>query len=122
MALDRGSSRPSGNGEVRSPSKKTSPQKKCKCDILQEKVSALEHVIETLHDEIARHIEVNKKLTDAVNETKRVGWDDRSLVKLKSYEYFHSRILNAQTHCKADKEYLNELLEDVRYVLQNAGV
>lgn len=113
MVQSPGSNPPSGSGEPPKPkAKRASPGWRAVSEKLQLEVEKLQ--------------EENKKLTESLKTAdqkleriKAAGWDERHNVKLRAFEHFYSRVLNAQTKCKEDKAYLDELVKDVQYIIKD---
>jgi len=107
MDLAPGSSPPSGN----EPKKSQRVNWKQIAQSLQIEVEKLQGEIKLLREEHASVVELRA-------EMKVVGWGPRHKVMLNCLEHFYSRVLNSQTHCDEDKEYLDELVKDVQNVIQ----
>lgn len=59
-----------------------------------------------------------EKLRRKYRDLKRMGLDPRNAVKLSSFEHMYRRLLNAQLKCEADRKTVNNIVEDVQYILQ----
>jgi hypothetical protein len=109
MVQSPGSSPPSGNKKPKKQRVKRAPPSS---ESLVMKVADLQQENERL----------TKRLGEAEQKLMRIkasGWDERHIVKLRALEHFYSRVLNAQTSCKEDKAYLDELTQDVRHIIKD---
>jgi hypothetical protein len=121
MVQSPGSSRPSGSEALTAaPAPKRKPRIK-KQPNWEKVAKALQLEVEALQAEMKRLTEEQEEVTAKHNRMKTVGWDERYKMKLQALEHFYGRVLNAQTHCAEDKEYLNTLLKDAQYVMSAAA-
>lgn len=95
--LRHGSCLPSGN--------EGAPQKK-----RRGKTAALEKALAKKEAELA-------ELQIRYEELRMLGLDERSQVQLRSLSHLHIRLVNLQCRCSADRELIDELLDEIHHIV-----